>query len=144
MKCISSNRNWMPFKMYLHLRREKGNCVGHHVEIKNGIKRRENLFTKWRFWIMYWIFSLLKFFNTFVLLSLMIMTNLLQSTVSLKGNWCKFEFTTAREQTNYNRDNKSTINSFLDFQNYTPITIEMINLKLTNFLIFKLTYQECM
>ena len=144
MKCINSNRNWMPFKMYLHLRREKGNCVGHHVEIKNGIKRRENLFTKWRFWIMYLIFSLLTLFNTCVLLSLMIMANLLQSTMSLKGNWFKFEFTTAGEQTNYNRDDKSTINSFLDFQINTSITIEMINLKLTNFLIFKLTYQECM
>ena len=93
---------------------------------------------------MFLIFSLLKLFNTCVLLSLMIMANLLQSTVSLKGNWCKFEFKIAGEQTNYNRDDKSTINSFLDFQFNTPITIEMINLKLTNFLIFKLTYQECM
>ena len=57
----------------------------------------------------------------------------IHSILSLKGNWCKFEFTTAREQTNYNRDDKSTINSFLDFQINTPITIEMINLKLTNF-----------
>ena len=92
---------------------------------------------------MYLIFSLLKLFNTCVLLSVMIMANLLQSTMSLKGNWFKFEFTTAGEQTNYNRDDKSTINSFLDFQINTSITIEMINLKLTNFLIFKLTYQEC-
>ena len=48
------------------------------------------------------------------------MANLLQSTMSLKGNWCKFEFTTAREQTNYNTDDKSTINSFLDFQINVP------------------------
>ena len=82
---------------------------------------------------MYLIFSLLKLFNTCVLLSLMIMANLLQSTMSLKGNWFKFEFTIAGEQTNYNRDDKSTIISFLDFQINTPITIEMINLKLTNF-----------
>ena len=53
----------------------------------------------------------------------MIMANLPQSTMSLKGNRCKFEFTTAGEQTNYNRDDKSTINSFLDFQINTPITI---------------------
>ena len=44
----------------------------------------------------------------------------IHSTLSLKGNWCKFEFTTAGEQTNYNRDDKSTINSFLDFQINVP------------------------
>ena len=93
---------------------------------------------------MYLIFSLLKIFNTCVFLSVMIMANLLQSTLSLKGNWCKFEFSTEGEQTNYNRDDKFTINSFLDFQINTPITIEMINLKLTNLFIFKLTYWECM
>ena len=87
---------------------------------------------------MYLIFSLLTLFNTCVLLSLMIMANLPQSTMSLKGNWCKFEFTTAGEQTNYNRDDKSTINSFLDFQINTLITIEMINLKLTNFFDFQI------
>ena len=63
--------------------------------------------------------------------------------MSIKGNWCKVEFSTEGEQTHYNRDDKSTINSFLDFQINTTITIEMINLKLTNFLIFKLMYWEC-
>ena len=87
---------------------------------------------------MYLIFSLLTLFNTCVLLSLMIMANLLKSTMSLKGNWCKFEFTTVGEQTNYNRDDKSTINSFLDFQINTPITIEIINQKLTNFFNFQI------